>query len=177
MEARAPPGSDFRLTFEPNFTIGIKSRLTIKDLFQPNIRPDRVFTFSNWPCWGTATLETKSRSRGPPQPVRLADGRQFPVKMENGVAVVDWTGLIKTAELPGFKSITFTMPEDGYISLNIKAANGTVVRQLLNAAFYTKGPHEVKWDGLDQPECSSSPVSQFRKVNIRGAHYSTRRLV
>jgi DNA-binding beta-propeller fold protein YncE len=34
------------------------------------------------------------------------------------------------------------------VSLNIFDADGAVVRQLLNAAFYTKGAHEVKWDGL-----------------------------
>ena len=150
-DGRAPaPGSDFRLTFEPNFTVGLKSRLSIKDLFQANKRPDRVFTFQTWPCWGTATLQTLP---GPvtPQPERLADAREFPVKMENGLPVVDWTGLVASMELPGFKSIRFTMPEDGFISLNIKAADGTVVRQLLNAVAYTKGPHEVKWDGLTTP--------------------------
>ena len=147
-DGKAPAsGSSIRLTFEPNFTVGIKNRLTIKDLFLANNRPDRVFTFMTPSCWGTASLESKP---GPvaPQNVRLADAREFPVKMENGAPVVDWTGLIKGVELPGFKTIGFTMPDDGYISLNIKAADGTVVRQLLNAAPYSKGPHEVEWDGL-----------------------------
>jgi len=141
------PGSSFTLTFEPNFTIGLKGRLTLKDLFKANVRPDRVFTFQSWPCWGVATLQT---TPGPvtPQPVRLADAREFPVKMANGLPLVDWTGLVKTTEIQGFKTIHFTMPDDGFISLNIKAADGTVVRQLLNAAPYTKGEHEVKWDGL-----------------------------
>ena len=40
--------SDFRLTFEPNFTVGLKGRLTVKDLFKANIQLDRVFTFQNW---------------------------------------------------------------------------------------------------------------------------------
>ena len=150
-DGKAPaPGSDFRLTFEPNFTIGIKGRLTIKDLFQANKRPDRVFTFQAWPCWGTATLQPKN---GPvtPQPVRLADAREFPVKMKDGIPVVDWSGVTAEASLPGFKTLHFTMPEDGFISLNINAADGTVVRQLLNASAYTKGPHEVQWDGLTTP--------------------------
>jgi hypothetical protein len=150
-DGKAPAaGSTLRMTFEPNFTVGPKMRLTIKDLFLANKRPDRVFTFASWPCWGEATLEAKP---GPvaPQPVRLADARTFPVHMENGQPVPDWTGLITTAELPGFKTIHFTMPDDGFISLNIKAADGTVVRQLLNAAPYTKGPHDVKWDGLTTP--------------------------
>ncbi len=62
--------------------------------------------------------------------------------------VVDWTGLIKVKELKGMKKIPFTMPEDGYISLNIKAGDGTVARQLLTCAFYTRGTHTVLWDGL-----------------------------
>ncbi len=141
------PESSFRMTFEPNFTVGLKNRLSIKDLFLANHRPDRVFTFGNWVSWGVATLQT---APGPiaPQTVRLADAREFPVSMENGLPVVNWSGLDKTSELPGFKTIKFTLPEDGYISLNIKAADGTVVRQLLNAAAYTAGEHEVSWDGL-----------------------------
>ena len=31
------------------------------------------------------------------------------------------------------------MPEDGYVSLNIRDAEGKVVRQLLTANFLTKG--------------------------------------
>jgi len=139
-----------RATFEPNFTVGIHGRMSLKDLFQPNIRPDRVFTFRGWSQWGPAHLEAKP---GPvvPQPVRLADGRTFPVTMKNGYPVVDWTGLIQTKELPGFVPVTFTMPRDGYISLNIKDSTGHVVRQLVNGEFYTAGPHTVKWDGLTTP--------------------------
>lgn len=150
-DGRPPaPGSSFTLTFEPNFTIGAKGRLTIKDLFRANHRPDRVFTFSNWQSWGEATLAIAA---GPvaPQRVRLADAREFPVTMKDGQPVVDWTGLVQSSEPSGFKTIAFTLPDDGYVSLNIKAADGTVVRQLLNAAPYAKGPHEVKWDGLTTP--------------------------
>lgn len=145
--AAPAPGTGFKLTFEPNYTVGLKGRLSLKDLFMANVRPDRVFTFMAIPCWGIATIQP---APGPvtPQPVRLADAREFPVKMVKGLPTIDWTGLIKTVELQGFKAIRFTMPEDGFISLNIKAADGTVVRQLLNAAPYTKGEHEVKWDGL-----------------------------
>jgi hypothetical protein len=139
----------FRLTIEPNFTVGLNGRMSLKDIFQPNIRPDRVFTFQNSTQWGPATLEPKGKVA--PKPVRLADAREFPVVLQNGVPTVNWKGLIKTKEMPGFKVIAFTMPADGYISLNIKDRNGVVVRQLLNSAFYAKGRHEVKWDGLTTP--------------------------
>jgi len=139
-------GQQFTLTVEPNFTVGRQGRWSIKDIFKPGLTPDRVFTFQAYNCWGPATLEAKGHVT--PNPERLADGREFPIKLEGGVPVVDWTGLIKTKELTGFKTIKFTMPADGYISLHLQSADGTVVRQLLNCAFYTKGPHEVKWDGL-----------------------------
>ena len=38
-----------------------------------------------------------------PQPVRLADSREFPVRLEDSTPVVDWAGLIKSKELVGFK--------------------------------------------------------------------------
>ncbi len=142
-------GGSLTLTFEPNFTIGAKGRASAKELFKPGPPPDRVFTFMASACWGTATLEAKGNVK--PQPVRLADAREFAVKMEKGVPEVDWTGLIKTKELAGFKPVSFTMPADGYLSLNIQNADGQVVRQLLNAAFFTKGKHTVNWDGLTTP--------------------------
>jgi hypothetical protein len=139
-------GEQVQLTIEPNFTVGGRGRMTIKDIFKPGITLDRVFTFMNAPEWGTATLEKKGNL--PLRPVRLSDKREFVVKMEKGLPVVDWTGLIKTRELPGFKKIAYEVPADGYISLNIRNADGVVVRQLLNSAFVTKGKHETKWDGL-----------------------------
>lgn len=141
-----PAGGSFTLTFEQNFTIGGKGRASVKDLFKPGLTPDRVFTFMSTPSWGTATLAAKGGVQ--PQPVRLADAREFAVRLEKGVPVVDWTGLIKSKELPGFIPIAFTLEADGYVSLNIKNAAGQVVRQLLTMNFFTKGRHEVKWDGL-----------------------------
>jgi len=139
-------GDTMLMTVEPNFTIGTSGRLTIKDLFRAGVTPDRVFTFRAYKCWGAAMIEPKGNVA--PQALRLADAREFPVRMEKGLPVVDWTGLVKAKELPGFKPIAFTMPQDGYVSLNIKIADGQVVRQLLACAFMAKGKHEVKWDGL-----------------------------
>ena len=70
------------------------------------------------------------------------------MRLDQGRPVVDWTGLIQSKAPKGFKAISFTMPEDGYVSLNIKDNSGQPVRQLLNNNFYTKGHHEVRWDGL-----------------------------
>ena len=142
-------GEAFTLTFEPNFTVGKTGRLTVKDVFKPGVQLDRVFTFQSYTCWGVATLEPKGNVT--PKPVRLADTRQFPVSLVNGKLSVDWKGLISEKVLPGFKTIRFTTPEDGIVSLNIKNAEGKVVCQLLRGFPYGKGEHEVQWDGLTTP--------------------------
>ena len=139
-------GDSMRFTIEPNFTVGTNGRLTNKDIFASDRTPDRVFTFMSSPSWGAATFAKSGKVE--PSPVRLSDRREFAVSLVDGKPKVDWTGLIKQTELAGHKPITFEMPFDGYISLNLFAADGSVARQLLNTAFYTKGKHAVKWDGL-----------------------------
>ena len=146
---RPKAGESIGVTLEPNFCTEAHFRITIKDIFKPGVVPDRVFTFMSSQCWGSGTLEAKGHLS--PRPVRLADGREFKVAMHNGLPVVDWTGLIQTKELQGFKTLAFTMPDDGYISLNIRDKDGAVVRHLLNCEFRTKGQHAVKWDGLTTP--------------------------
>ena len=62
-------------------------------------------------------------------------------------------GGICTAEQDrdAIKSIRFTMPEDGYVSLNILNAEGQIVRQLLGCESFPQGEQTVAWDGLDNP--------------------------
>ena len=153
---RPKAGDTITITLEPNFNTEANMRISFKDIFKPGITPNRVFTFMTSPCWGSGTLEAQGKVT--PQPVRLADAREFAVRMEKspeaplaGVPAVDWTGLIKSKELKGFKTVRFEMPADGFISLQIRAADGTVARQLLNSTFFTKGEQEVKWDGLTTP--------------------------
>jgi len=142
-------GDTVTVTLEPNFTIGASGRLTIKDIFKPGVTPDRVFTFMAAQVWGPGTIEAK----GPvePKPVRLSDGREFTVRMVKGLPDVDWTGIVKSRELQGFKPIAITLAEDGYVSVVIKDSGGVVARELLTATFMTKGTHEVKWDALGTP--------------------------
>ena len=63
------------------------------------------------------------------------------------------TGGICAAEehRDAIKSIRFTMPEDGYVSLNILNDQGQIVRQLLGCEPFPKGEQVVAWDGLDNP--------------------------
>jgi hypothetical protein len=139
-------GDRINFSVEPNFNTSSGFRISLKGIFRPGVVPDRVFTFSNYKCWGYGVLAPK----GPvePQKLKLADKREFAVRMEDGAPVVDWTGLFEAKQIEGFAEIALEMPEDGYVSLNIKNADGQVVRQLLTANFLTKGKHELLWDGL-----------------------------
>ncbi len=142
------PKAGERIVFsvEPNFNTSAKFRISLKDLFRPGVVPDRVFTFTAMNCWGYGTFAAAGQVA--PQRLRLADGREFKVTMQDGVPVVDWTGLFEERKMEGFARIGLDLPEDGYVSLNIKNAAGQVVRHLLTANFLTKGKHELLWDGL-----------------------------
>lgn len=143
------PGGELRVTVEPNFTAGASGRLTIKDLFHVGAVPNRIFTFYSYDIWGAGILEKTGKVA--PAPLRLADGRELPVRLVDGVPVVDWSRLAKVRELPGFKTLAFEMPFDGHVSLNLRNKDGVVVRQLLTDHPYVKGSHKVKWDGLPTP--------------------------
>ena len=171
-QAAPKAGEKITLTLEPNFTIGVNGRITVKDIFKPDVKIDRVFTFMGSPCWGTATLEAKGRVQ--PAALRLADGREFPVAMVDNQPKVDWNGLIKKKELIGFKPVEFTVPADGFVSLIITDGEGNVVRHLLNCAFHTAGKHVVKWDGNSDPvfRTPGTPVAageyQYKAIFHKG---------
>lgn len=149
-DGRTPKAGDsIIMTFEPNFSTSSKLRVSTKDLFRPGVTPDRIFAFMANDRWGLAKFEAAGKMA--PLPLRLSDGRTFPVKLENGVPVVDWNGLYKEDKPEGFVKLNVQMPDDGFVSLIIKNADGQVVRNLLNAQFMTKGKHEVLWDGLATP--------------------------
>jgi hypothetical protein len=142
-------GSELRVTVEPTFTAGAFGRLTIKDLFHVGAVPNRIFTFYAYDIWGAGILEKTGKVA--PAPLRLADGRELPVRLVGGLPVVDWSRLAKVRELPGFKTLAFKMPFDGHVSLNLRNKDGVIVRQLLTDHPYVKGSHTVKWDGLPTP--------------------------
>ncbi|MEZ0297610.1 MAG: hypothetical protein ACAI35_14270 [Candidatus Methylacidiphilales bacterium] len=139
-------GERFKITFEPNFTAGQFGRITIKDVFDEVKAPDRIFTFRAYKDWGWATMMPYGKLE--PQSVRTADGRSFPVSLDEGTPTVNWDGLVQRFEWPGFKPIAFDMPFDGYVSLNLVDKDGVVVRHLLNQQQRSKGPATVQWDGL-----------------------------
>jgi len=140
------PGGRIVFSVEPNFNTEAGYRISVKGIFRPGVVPDRVFTFMAHNCWGYGTFSATGNVE--PQSLRLADNREFKVTMEKGVPVIDWTGLFQERKMEGFAKINLEMPQDGYVSLNIKNSEGRVVRQLLNATFLTRGKHEILWDGL-----------------------------
>jgi outer membrane protein assembly factor BamB len=140
------PGERINFSVEANFNTGSNFRITMKDIFRPGVTPDRVFTFTADRCWGFATFE--ARGDVEPRKLRLADRREFKVAMKDGLPVVNWEGLYEETKLEGFAKIDLELPHDGFVSLNIKSAEGRVVRQLLTARFMTSGKHEILWDGL-----------------------------
>jgi len=89
-------GDKFIMTLEPNFSAGWRTRYryTTKDIFKRGAPIDRQLTFQAIYCWGGGVLEPKGNVK--PWPVRLSDGRQFAVKMQDGVPVVDWTRPTRT---------------------------------------------------------------------------------
>ncbi len=171
------PGAGFITTMEPNFSVG-HGRLSLKDCFRPGVNIDRVFTFMADKCWGEAVVQAHGKQA--PRAVRLSDAREFPVHLVDGKPEIDWSGLVKTSERPGFVPVAFSMPEDGYVSLNIMDAQGMVVRQLLTADFFAKGPHTVQWDGLTTPNWRQpgEPVAagtyRFEAIRHDGVHLALR---
>lgn len=140
------PGGRINFSVEANFNTSSDFRISMKDVFRPGVTPDRVFTFTADRCWGFATFA--ARGRVEPQKLRLADRREFEVTMKDGVPLINWQGLYKNENMDGFAKIDLDLPQDGYVSLNIKNVEGRVVRQLLTARFMTRGKHEILWDGL-----------------------------
>ncbi|MDA0838598.1 MAG: PQQ-binding-like beta-propeller repeat protein [Planctomycetota bacterium] len=140
------PGDRINFSVEPNFNTGSNFRITMKDIFRPGVTPDRVFTFQAFRCWGYGIFQAKGNVE--PKKLRMADRREFSVEMQDGKPAINWTGLYEAKKMEGFAKISLDLPEDGFVSLNIKNAEGQVVRQLLTASFMTRGDHEVLWDGL-----------------------------
>ena len=171
-------GDTFRFTVELNFTRGQAGRITMKGIFLQGVPVDRIFAFRAYRQFGLATLARAGQQ--PLRPVRLADAREFPAKLVNGQPEVDWTGLIKNDLPPGFKPIAFTMPLDGYVSLNLYDAAGKVVRHLLTQAFFARGAQTVSWDGLTTPYVTApgEPVAPgaytWKAIALPGIHLELR---
>ncbi len=77
-------GDSLQLTVEPNFTLGARGRLTLKDIFKAGVIPDRVFTFMAPQHWGTAKLLPQGKLQ--PRPVRLSDCASF----RSSLATASW---------------------------------------------------------------------------------------
>ena len=137
-------GDTCRITWEGRFAKAWK----VGDLYAP--KPDRVFTFRATGSWGKGRFVDENNVD--PAPVRLADGREFPVRIQKGRPVVDWSGLVEREKLPGHIPISFELDKEGYVTIAINDADGNRVRNLLGNRWFSAGKHTVMWDGLrDKP--------------------------
>jgi hypothetical protein len=144
------PSDPLQLGIHANFTHETLTRISTMDNFKPGITPDRIFGYGKFLEWGSLTLR-----REPPADtwtIRLDDDQRLPVAMVDGLPVVDWSKLAvkQAAKAAGVKTIKFTTPEDGYVSMIIKDGAGKIVRHLLNNVPFPKGANEAAWDGLTE---------------------------
>jgi hypothetical protein len=143
-------GAKLKLAAEANFTLDNGSRLTIKGNWDPNAPIDRIFTYRQVAPWGYVTLTDQAASK--PLDVRLSDGRKFPTVMNGSKPAVDWSGLVEDEEKgDGFKTLSFDIPENGFLSTIIKDEKGVIVRHLSNNEAVKKGTQTFSWDGLSTP--------------------------
>ncbi len=142
-------GDTIIMTYEPNFSTTSKMRVSTKDLFRAGVTPDRVFAFMSYDRWGEAIISGTGKIE--PISLRLADSRVFPINIDKSMPLINWNALYKDDKLEGFAKIKLNLPDDGFVSLIIKNAEGRVVRNLLNAKFMTRGNQEILWDGLTTP--------------------------
>lgn len=142
-------GDTFKLAAEGNFTLDNGERLTIKGNWDPDGPIDRIFTYRSPTPWGIATLVDKPTDS--PRPVRLSDGRTFATIMKGNKATIDWSGLVEEVKGDGFKTLTFDIPEDGFLSTIIKDEKGMIVRHLANNDPVKEGQRPLAWDGLSTP--------------------------
>ena len=94
-DGNPPKANDaLRLTAQLSLTGSRGERVGFKDVFAPGVDLDRFYTFREVKLWGTAVVSPKGDLT--PQPVRLRDGRRFPVTMDGGLPKVDWSRLVES---------------------------------------------------------------------------------
>ena len=85
---RATALTDHRTEFHRRSTNG---RMYIKDIFRPGVTSTGSSPSGETHAGAVATLEAAGHVT--PHPVRLSDGREFPVRLSRGCRPVDWSAL------------------------------------------------------------------------------------
>lgn len=130
-------GDEFTLTAELNFCHKERGRVSVRDIFEPEVWIDRRWTHTASHCWGSAALEPKGNV--PPRPVRLSDGREAAVQMKDGVPVVDW------ATLPEKKAPPAGAPDGAKPRLTVRAAPLTLVKMRGDKSGFTPLSSDCDW--------------------------------
>lgn len=97
---------------------------------------------------------------------------------------VDITGSISDTSISGtlsplegeYLEIAYTLPENALVSIAISGLDGTLIRQLLDDAPRTAGPHHEVWDGADDSGAIVAPGSSFR-VQISSVSLASNSLI
>lgn len=112
------PADEFRITVVPNFTVGQRGRTSTRDILNRfgvgDTDYDFVYQVSD--MWGAAIMQAKGPAM--PEPVRLADGREFYVAMAGRLPAIDWSGLgdaKASAQALADQTLTITFPPDRYV--------------------------------------------------------------
>ncbi|NQT18876.1 MAG: hypothetical protein HQ592_04165, partial [Planctomycetes bacterium] len=130
-------GDELTLTVEFNFCRKEGGRVSVKDVFEPEVWIDRSSTYDASHCWGTAVLEPNGNV--PPHPVRLSDGREATVQMKDGAPVVDW------ASLPEKKAPPADVPEGAKPRLTVRARPITLVSMRGDKSGFTPFDSACEW--------------------------------
>ena len=62
--------------------------------------------------------------------------------------------------------ISFTLPEAGYLTVVVDAADGTRVRNLVSDAYFPSGPHTLYWDGYDEGRARNYKAYQNKAYDV-----------
>ena len=114
-----------RVTVAMNFSDAKGRHVTIRDLLNPTGPgdTDRRPAYQGSHTWALATFATKAHPL--PEALRLADGRELPVRMVGGKPAVDWSALTKPPAPPAAGKLTIAFPPERYVRQRDAHDDGT----------------------------------------------------
>jgi len=112
---RPRAGDALRVTVATSFSVAKRGHVTVRDLRNPTGPgdTDRRPAYQASHTWALATFVGKVHPL--PEALRLADGRELPVRMAGGAPAVDWSALTKRPAPPAAGKLTVTFPPERYV--------------------------------------------------------------
>jgi len=151
------PGDRLKVTIMANFTTGDRQRTSIRDILNRlgKGNPDYDFIYPVSDAWGAAVVQPSGSVM--PEPVRLADGREFPVTMAGPTPTIDWAALDGKTKQPGpaGNTLTITFPPERYVKQRGPDDSATIT---------VKGKAPVPMDFIEVRAILSPGVTRGRSV-------------